>query len=44
MIVIKRGYQKNIKSVALGFFQSSKTFCQDSPVKSKLSTPLWTLL
>jgi len=36
--------EENVKSVALGFFQSSKTIRQDLSVKSKLSTPLRTLL
>jgi len=28
--------EENIKSVALEFFQNSKTFCQNSSVKSKI--------
>jgi len=36
--------KENIKPVTLEFFQISKTFCQGSSVKSKLSTPPWTLL
>jgi len=40
MIVIKRGYQRKYQAGGSGIFQSSKTFCQDSSVKSKLLTQL----
>jgi len=44
MIVIRRGYKRKYQVSGSEIFQSSKTFCQDSSVKSRLSTPSWTLL
>jgi len=45
MIVIRRGYKRKYQVSGSRIFSKLKDFfCQDSSVRSKLSTPLWTLL